>query len=331
MRNSFESRIFWSGTGGQVNGPLHVPYIDDLLIESKYDDPGNESKIKAERIKNFSKFIVETCDNIIDEGNPCDLTDWIEINYSLDEWAEAGALLTDESTQTGRALRKWFLAAVCCALLKIKSKFPATNLSAKTEEWLINVSRAVHYDYVKHRSIERLNNHYYWACFSIVCVEMLCKDGRPDDRGSFLKLEAEDCLFSCLYNTEDFGDDYLYQLNEVERDEFGAHYTNFAIVPLVFMTHALILNEVDVRAYLPRLKKLCNFGAHVAHKPNAFPQIFSVPQNAVSPTVMTWAYPYRAIFGEDYLYTKMTENNLYAHSYSQVGGNLKGFFDRALT
>lgn len=149
--------------------PAPEPFTDPLDFRSKYegsDQARDTLNIAAEQaykdatrsIQEFEAGISDLSDRYIrgqTAAAACALS-WMQ------EWARAEALLGD-ANMTGKAVRKWTLAAVAFNFLKIKD---APNLDsaklATVREWMARIANTVidEHDLVRR---EKINNHYYWA------------------------------------------------------------------------------------------------------------------------------------------------------------------------
>jgi poly(beta-D-mannuronate) lyase len=144
-------------------------------------------------------------------------------------WAKAGALLQPTKQPVGKAIRKWTLGAISANYLKIKlnlaaddPRFPKAE-QQELERWLGLVASEVMIDY-SHRKPEQINNHDYWAGWSVITTAVVLNRQDMFDWAGAIYLNA----------MAQINADGLLP-NELKRRSRALSYHNFALQPLVLI------------------------------------------------------------------------------------------------
>lgn len=139
--------------------------VRDLTIDRYYADKAGtevDAARKAEHAEAarplvaFVRGVTDTADRAArhrDAGAAACAASWLQA------WARGGALLGNMSSAQAQSQRKWDLAGLALAYIKIKPML-AAQPRADIETWLIQLADAVHGHAVK-SGIKR-NNHWYW-------------------------------------------------------------------------------------------------------------------------------------------------------------------------
>jgi poly(beta-D-mannuronate) lyase len=170
--------------------------------------------------------------------------DWMQ------SWAQAEALLGD-ANMTGKAVRKWTLAAVAFNFLKIQD---APDLDAKkmqaVRDWMVKIAQVV---IDEHSDIppEKINNHYYWAGAAVGAAGIATQNRELLDwaldsyRQSVAAIDRDGVL-----------------PRELARRSRALSYHVYALQPLVMLAEIGRVNGVDL--YAERDCALCRLINRVA-------------------------------------------------------------------
>lgn len=218
-----------------------VPYTGPLQFNSKYEGSGksrdtlnkaaNQRYLDAtENIRAYEKQVESLSDDIL-QAKPgayrC-------LMHHLNSWAQAGALQDRDANGTGKAVRKWALAAIASAYLKARLA-PLLNLDtaqtdaslqvqyAAIDTWIGALAAQVIEDY-RDRPDSKANNHDYWAGWAVMA------SGVAVNNPQYVHW-ARNKLTQGLAHIDQDG----YLPNEMKRKTRALSYHNFAIKPLVMM------------------------------------------------------------------------------------------------
>lgn len=255
----------------------------------------------------------------------------MEVNYALacltqwlDAWAEPAALLSRDVSGTGRAVRKWSLAALSSGLLKVRAlSNEGYQLSEPQQAWLQQLADRVIEDYSPRQtlSFDWFNNHDYWAAWAVASTGMLL------GKDEYLSWADRTLRLAFQQMTSSQAGDYAYLPLETARGQLAVDYTHYALVPLVLLTEAVQLNgrplSEDERR---KLEKLVNFAVHGVLQPDAVPEL--EPQQSRPPAhKMVWLLPFlkqqptHELARE--LYDQVAKD---IGHYGQIGGNIRFFY-----
>lgn len=154
----------------------------------------------------------------------------------LEEWAGADAL-TGEANMTGKAVRKWALAAISFNLLKIQHAHGLNPAQLEdVRRWLRQLAVIV---IGEHSEIpaEKINNHYYWAAAAVGATAIAAQDKALLDwsmdayRRSVRDIDAEGVL-----------------PRELARKSRALSYHIFSLQPLVMLAEIGRVNGIDLYA-----------------------------------------------------------------------------------
>jgi poly(beta-D-mannuronate) lyase len=215
-----------------------------LGMEGFYADPSSsivdERKMAAYRdavkpIELFETGIARASDRFVrtgdQDGARCALA-WMV------RWADAGAML-DAGTSQGGYVRKWGLAAVAAATLKIRAADVNPVALSRVREWIRRWAGLVRDEYEARPTLSsHRNNHLYWAAWSVGLAA-----AGLDDRAlldwSIVKLRVG----------IDQIDERGFLPLEVARKGRTLHYHVFAVAPLVLGAELAAANGIDLYAY----------------------------------------------------------------------------------
>ncbi|MET0180443.1 MAG: alginate lyase family protein [Novosphingobium sp.] len=237
----------------------------------------------------------------------------------LNSWAEQDALL-GKVNEAGVPLRKWELASLAAAYLKIRSAPNDPEQSARVRRWLARVASAVRADYSRNPEADsRSNNHLNWAAWAVMAAAIAA-----DDRDLF-EWSVDRFRFA-IAKIEPDGTLPL----ELKRRQLAFAYHNFALGPLVMLREGASANGLFLTpgedARLQALIDLLIAGIDDpdALRAKAGPQDF----DHLSPASLAWLEPYYARSRDPRAARLLARYR--PLSYTRLGGNLTELFgDRA--
>lgn len=241
----------------------------------------------------------------------------------LDAWANKSALLSDETSKTGVAARKWALAAIASTLLKVQALSDQRyQLSAVQTRWLGQLSRKVmdEYELRRYDAGIHFNNHDYWAAWAVAATGMLLDDDKA-------LAWADIALRRAFTQITPGQGDYAYLPLEVARGRLAADYTHYALVPLMLLVEAAELNNRPLTAdQRVKLGHLANFAARTVLEPKTLVEL-STRQADVGAHKMVWLLPFLSRYPEHTWAKRMYQKyGASINNYSQVGGDLKPLY-----
>lgn len=219
------------------------PYTGALVFRSKYEGSGRSRdtlnsdaqrayQLATAPVQALERGLSELSDRFVQgDGNAaiCGVA-WLR------HWARANALM-GEANMTGKAVRKWALAAIAFNLLKIQHAHglnPADLIEVRA--WLAELAGAVINDYADIPP-EKINNHYYWAAAAVGATAIAIQDRGLLDwsiqayRASVRDIDAEGLL-----------------PRELARKSRAFSYHVFALQPLMMLAEIGRVNGIDLYA-----------------------------------------------------------------------------------
>lgn len=309
---------------------LEPPYTGPLMIDSKYDQSDATKSTLTDRsdlegwdskksVEAFSREMVEFSNAYLLRESPSHKAmALICMSESLTNWANANALLTDQVTGTGKAVRKWALAALSSSLRKtiILSDGDFT-LTDTHRAWLSRVADKVVKDYTPRQNpaFRYFNNHDYWAAWALTSTGMIVQNQNYIDWGYH--------VFDLAMQQVELGAQGRigWLPNEVGRGQLGAEYTHYAITPLALLAnHAAQNNHPLDSEQSRRLQALATFAVIAAMKPDALSQL-EKPQRSVPAHKLNWLIPFLDAFPEhDAALVLYFDRDGKVDGYGQIGG-----------
>lgn len=230
-----------TASGGCV--PLPAPFTAPLTLRSKYEgsdsaratlNPEAEQAFRAasKPVVGFERGISEMVWRYKQSGDRQTL---ICILNGYATWAKADALLSGETSHTGRAMRKWALATLASSWLELKFT-PGTSLAGQqsTERWLGQLADRVVQEW-DGLPLKSTNNHSYWAAWAVMA--------------SAVALNRQDLFDWSLKEYRIAAGQIAADgtlANEQRRRERALVYHNYALQPLVMIASFAGANKVDV-------------------------------------------------------------------------------------
>lgn len=311
-----------------------APYTGHLQLDSKYDQSdaskstvtglSRDTQRISDRINSYHRGLSEGISRFERARTPAEVNLALACLHTwLESWAREGALLTSNTSATGRAARKWSLAAISSILLKLEALTNERyNLTSAQRSWLQQLSQAVMDDYSPRQTLgfAWFNNHDYWAAWAVCVTGMLL------DRNDYLRWSAATFLLA-LEQMEPGAGDYRYLPLEMARDNLAVDYHHYALVPLVFMAQTAEANGRRLtRDEWSRLGELVNLAALGVLREGSVSELTS-SQDWVSRHKMVWLLPFLSMQPRHplalELYGRVGNDVGY---YGQLGGDVRPFY-----
>lgn len=234
----------------------------------------------------------------------------------LDSWAEQEALL-GKVNSTGEAVRKWELATLASAFLKIRNAPLDPEQSARVRRWLGRVGEAVRSDYSQRQTLDsRSNNHLNWAAWAVMAAAIAADDGDLFDwsvgrfRHALAQIQADGTLPL-----------------ELKRRQLALAYHNFALAPLILLREGSAQNGVRLSSEEEqKLQRLIDRVLSSFEDPSLIAAKSGHPQDMskVSETHLAWLEPYYARSRDRRALALLHEYR--PMTFSRLGGNLTALF-----
>jgi poly(beta-D-mannuronate) lyase len=213
----------------QDNNPP-PPAVRDIIANSYYIDSAHsiiDPELKAENdaavkpIEDYLSDVSKYADRYITHN---DTVSGICAVKWLQTWGEQKALLGQVSGAQAEYERKWALAGLALAYLKVKPLADPEQKKA-IESWLKPLSNAVRkYTDIAIKHPENCNNHYYWAGLAIGATGLATHTPSDWDYAKHVFDEAVESIRP---------DGTL--LLELKRGKMALSYHSFAAAPLVML------------------------------------------------------------------------------------------------
>jgi len=216
---------------------MPAPFLGPLDFPSKYAagdvahatiDRVAEARYKAltDSLSELEKGITHSVDKYASTADPAALS--CAVTWYAG-WASVQALLGDARTHTGRAARKWTLSALSGAYLRLKfsASKPLDNYPSEArgiETWLLQLAERVVQEWPLSDPIRQINNHYYWAAWSVMATAVI-----TDRRDLF------DWSVRMVRIFERQVDSAGYLPNELARKSRALQYNNYALTPVAMI------------------------------------------------------------------------------------------------
>ncbi len=257
---------------------MPAPYQGKLVFRSRYEGSNSardQINVRAEqdyteKTKPFidlQQFLASETDAIIKSGQDNGRIDCIL--RTLISWKKTGDLLQPTKNHTGKAIRKWTLAAISANLLKINHLAEEYNASkfAVVKIWVGALADQVVRDY-SDLPLKKINNHAYWAAWAVMTSAALL------DRKDLFSWSKQ--MFSTAMNQVN---DRGFLPNELRRKSRALLYHNYALTPLVGIAAFLQANDQD--PFLPGkggLQRLTGVVLEGINNQELFAKVTGVPQ-----------------------------------------------------
>ena len=276
-----------------TNCPPPPPAIRDITLPRFYGDKAGsvvDAKLAAAHkaavapLTAFVRQVTQDADKSWRRSKPegqlevgtCALT-WIET------WAKGDAWLGSMETKQAEYQRKWDLAGVALAYIKVR-RFAEPAQRAVIEPWLMrfaDTARAFFDDRDRKR-----NNHWYWLGLAAGAVAIATDSPKYWEMARGIMQDA----------ARDIAPDGTLPA-EVERKGRALHYHAFAVTPLVLLAELAASRGEDWYAFgngaLHRLAKITIAGLA---DPELFEKLTDTEQDDATRPGSGWYYLYKARF-----------------------------------
>lgn len=232
----------------------------------------------------------------------------------LDRWAVDGAMLGKVSSSQAQYERKWTLAGVALAYIKLRPLAePAQR--AHIEAWLPQLADAALAFFSDGKRAR--NNHYYWVGLAVMATGIATGEQRY--------IAAASKIYDSALN--DIGDDGSLPL-EMNRAGRALAYHNYALAPLVMMAELSRSNHDDwYQRRHGRLQKLAQLVLDGIADPAWFVQKTGAAQEIPKGGILGWVVFYREIV-PDLTAPSQALMTQAPFRYAQLGGNLSVLADK---
>lgn len=209
--------------------PTPPPALPDMQGNGYYSDKNHsivdpqlkaQNEAAAKPFTDFADQVSRRADRVLagdaDAGEQaaCALA-WLQ------HWAEGQAMLGQIASSQAQYLRKWTLASLSLAYLKLRPRAEATQREA-IDAWLRRVAGEA-LSHIRHSKAAR-NNHHYWVGLAVMATASATGD-------KDLRQAARELFDQALGDIADDGS--LPQ--ELARAGKALAYHNYALAPLVLM------------------------------------------------------------------------------------------------
>lgn len=246
---------------------------------------------------------------------------------NLSAWARAHALEGDAGNHVGRSIRKWTLGSLASAYLRLQlsASAPMAGKSAQAKEieaWISRLADRVMIEWPPDDPLDKINNHYYWAAWSLMAASVVTNRRDLYDRA---------LLFYRTFEKQIAADGSLP--NEMARASKALNYHAYSLQPLSMIAAFGKANGVDLgsegEAALPTLVARVLEGVD---NPDLFVASAGADQDLGkldTKTGWSWIEPYCWAVGHcnDILGNRLTSGRPYSNT--RLGGDLTSLFSKA--
>ncbi len=247
-------------------------------------DPAAEARLRAatEPLTAFLGFVASKADRAWQQRSSpvetaaCGLA-WIEA------WARAGAYMGTMSSKQAEAQRRWDLAGIALAYLKLK-RFATTEQRQIVEPWLVALADKARAAFDE-PGVKR-NNHWYWMGLAFGATGVASGSDRHWQQARSIMQDA----------ARDIGPDGILPL-EMARGTRALHYHAFALMPLVTLAELAAARGEDWYALNDgALHRLVRRTLDGLADPGGFERLAGVTQERPVRTSSGWLTSYQERF-----------------------------------
>ena len=228
----------WLGAPGvrpasaaQINCPSPPPAVKNLALRGYYKDKAKSvvshaalarRRAAVKPLNHFVNVVARYSDRAIDSNPAARRAGFASCGLQwLRAWADKKAYLGRMRTKQAEAQRKWDLAGLALAYLKLRPYAGPADRQA-IEPWLRDIADRARAVYDSPGKIR--NNHWYWLGLGLGAVGLATNSERHWDEASRIMLDA----------TSDIAADGTLPL-ELKRGKRALHYHTFSAMPLVVL------------------------------------------------------------------------------------------------
>jgi poly(beta-D-mannuronate) lyase len=316
------------GDAGDCGAPPR-PYTGTLEFTSKYEgsdkarddfNPKAAAQYEAQiaDVRELEKQVSSKVSRYLHNGRPETLDCVLGM---LDAWAQAGALLGESGNHTGKSVRKWALASVASAWLRLKFSVSQplakeAGRAGRIEAWFGKLGDLVVRDW-RNQPLEKMNNHEYWAAWAMMATAVAL------DRRDFYDWAMEQYGIAI---TQIDGEGYLP--NELKRDTRALAYHNYALNPLAMIAAFAKANGTDLEESRPAMQRLAGKVLAGVDNPKIFEKKTGEKQTREGvhePSKFAWMEPYCWTFSCDAEVTRRLDK-MRPLKTQRMGGNVTELF-----
>ncbi len=267
------------------------PAVRDLDLQSFYEDSAGSivepTRLEAHKAETaplveFLRTVTALADKANRQRSLPTTTAECGLSW-LRGWAEAGAYLGNMATKQAEAQRKWDLAGIALAYIKLKS-WASDKDKAAIEPWLNTIADRARTVF-DNPDIKR-NNHWYWLGLAEGAVAVATGD---ETHWRTARAIAQDAA-------RDIAPDGTLPL-ELAREGRALHYHAFAVEPLVVLAELAAARGEDFYAFNDgALHRLVAKTIDGLNDPAVFDRLAGVVQQRPVRSGAGWIALYRARF-----------------------------------
>lgn len=246
---------------------------------------------------------------------------------NLSAWAHAHALEGEAGNHVGRSIRKWTLGSLASAYLRLQlsGSTPLAGKAAQAKEieaWIGRVADKVLVEWPPDDPLDKINNHYYWAAWSLMAAGVVTNRHDLYDRA---------LLFYRIFEKQIADDGSLP--NEMARASKALNYHAYSLQPLSMIAAFGKANGVDLAgegdAALPTLVVRVLEGVD---NPEVFVASAGADQDLAkldTKTGWSWIEPFCWAVGHcnEVLSNRLASRRPYSNT--RLGGDLTSLFSKA--
>lgn len=239
----------------------------------------------------------------------------------LDAWARADALTGAAATHTGKSVRKWALASLSSAYLRLQfsSSQPLAQhreRARRIEAWLGDLAGMVVSEW-SNQPLDKVNNHEYWAAWAVMATAVVLNRREHFDwavaqyRTGIKQIDAEG-----------------YLPNELKRDTRALSYHNYSLGPLAMLAAFAKANGVEPAESRAAMQRLAERTLAGVDDPRTFQKKTGKKQTKEGvhePSKFAWMEAYCWTFSCGPDMTKRLDKMRPLKTY-RLGGNLTELF-----
>jgi poly(beta-D-mannuronate) lyase len=298
MRRAVGALTLWVGMSlsalAATCDPVPTPVRDVVVPRFYADDAGSvvDPKLLAAHAKavaplnDFVRYVTQNADKALRRSNAKSQTELAICTLAwITGWARGDAWLGKMGTKQAEYQRKWDLAGVAIAYLKLRT-FAAAEDRSVIEPWLrrlADVTRA-YFDDPTHQR----NNHWYWLGLAQAAVALGTDSPRHWEiaRGIMRDAAADIAANGTL-------------AKEMDRKQRALFYHVFAVMPLVVLAELGASKGEDWYAFGDgALHRLIDVTVRGLQTPAVFEPLAGLKQETPVNTRAGWLQLYRARFPE---------------------------------
>jgi len=273
--------------------PPPPPFTKTLDFPSKYQGSDEERididleaqaqyVLQTKAITDMEKGLSLLITRYMDTGDKVQLTCALKW---LSTWAGARAMYGTATTHTGRSMRKWCLASLSSAYLRLKfsSSKPLLHYPAQAtriETWFSEVADRVKPEWPPTERPDKFNNHFYWSAWALMATAVATNRQDLFDAGATLYH-----VFAAQVDPEG------YLPNELARGSGAAGYHSYAMLPISMVAAFGRANGVDLASEgNGALSRLAVRAQAAIENPSSFAEKAGAAQSEQAESTSAWAW-----------------------------------------